>query len=229
MKTSGADVDLAPILRRLCTPAAESAELTWQGREDIDDERATAVVPAGRASTTRPLAAWGVYLWYWRARQGRVKVDQIGKTSSHAPTSAAPPFAQLRVGRLIEVRPPQGLVSLVEVEAFVADVLAAMRQAGGRALLCSDYRGASPLLPEVTGPWAHAMRKSNEYLLRSAVLVDPANTMFNLQIERVVRCADDRGLRRIFTDRGRLGEWMSEAATDAERRAIDAFLSRLTP
>ena len=117
----------------------------------------------------------------------------------------------------------------MDVDVFVADVLAAMRRAGGQALLCCDYRRGPPLLPGVTGTWAHAMRKSNEYLLRSAVLIDPDNTMFNLQLERVVRCADDRGLRRICTDRAQLDEWMSEAATDAERQAIDAFLSRVTP
>lgn len=201
---------------------------SWQGRESIDDGGVPSPFRRGRASTTRPLAAWGLSVVLEGPRR-RVKVDQIGKTSSHAPAPTAPPFAQLRVGRLIEVRPPPGLVSLVDVEVFVADVLAAMRRAGGQALLCSDYRRGAPLLPEVTGPWSHAMRQSNEYLIRSAVLVDPANTMFNLQIERVVRCSDDRGLRRIFTDRARLGEWMSEAATDAERQAIDAFLSRLTP
>jgi hypothetical protein len=50
--------------------------------------------------------------------------------------------------------------------------------------------------------------------------------MFNLQIERVVRCAGHSGHRRIFTDLLELREWMRDAATEAERQAIDAFLSR---
>jgi hypothetical protein len=153
-------------------------------------------------------------------------VDQFGGTSRHAPARTAPRFARVRVGRLIEVRAPRGPMSIADVNAFTADVLAALRQAGGRALLCADYRRGSPLMPEAAGPWSHAMRKANEYLIRSGVLIDPGNTMFNLQIERVVRCAGDAGQRRLFTDVAELCEWMSEVATDAERQGIDAFLSR---
>ena len=81
-------------------------------------------------------------------------------------------------------------------------------------------------MPEAAGPWSHAMREANKYLIRSAVLVDPGNTMFNLQMERVVRCADYAGRRRIFTNVAELRDWMSDAAADAELQAIDALLSR---
>jgi hypothetical protein len=153
-------------------------------------------------------------------------VDQSGETSSHAPARPARRFAQVRVGRLIEVQSPRGLTSLADVNAFTADVLAATRQTGGRALLCADYRRGSPLMPEAADPWSHAMREANEYLIRSAVLVDPDNTMFNLQMGRVVRCAGHAGRRRIFTNVAELRDWMSDAATDAELHAVDALLSR---
>jgi hypothetical protein len=117
-------------------------------------------------------------------------------------------------------------MSMGDVNAFTADVLAAVRHAGGRALLCADYRQGSPLMPDAAGPWSHAMREANDYLIRSGVLLDPGNTMFNLQIERVVRCAGDSGHRRLFTDIAELRDWISEVSTDAERQGIDAFLSR---
>ena len=81
-------------------------------------------------------------------------------------------------------------------------------------------------MPEATGSWSHAMREGNEALIRSAVLVDPGNTMFNLQLDRVVRCAGHAGHRRIFADAGELRDWLGDVATEAERQAIDAFLAR---
>ncbi len=118
------------------------------------------------------------------------------------------------------------MTSVADIGAFTAQVLAATRQTGGRALLCADYRRASPLMPEAAGPWSHAMREANKYIIRSAVLVDPRNTMFNLQIARVVRCAGHAGRRRIFEDVAELRGWLGDAATEAERQSIDAFLSR---
>jgi len=157
-------------------------------------------------------------------------VDHFGGTISHAPARSARRFVQVRVGRLVEVRATRGLTSVAEVTVFAADVVAATRavtwQSGGAALLCADYRRASPLMPEAAGPWSQAMRAANEYILCSAILVDPGNTMFNLQMERVVHCAGHPGRRRIFADVGELREWLGEAATEAEREAIDAFLSR---
>jgi hypothetical protein len=153
-------------------------------------------------------------------------VSHAGATREDPSADAVRRFARIRTGHLVEVRAPRGLTSPMRVTAFTADVVTAVREAGGRALLCADYRRASPLLPEAAGPWAHAMRETNAQILRSAVLVDPDNTMFNLQIERVVRCAGHSGHRRIFTDLLELREWMRDAATEAERQAIDAFLSR---
>jgi hypothetical protein len=165
------------------------------------------------------------YLVERELRQG-ASVNQVGETSSHAPTRTAPRFAQVRVGRLIEVRAPSGLSSVGDVKAFTAGVLAAMRQTGGSVLVCADYRRGSPLMPDAAGPWSHAMREANAHLIRSAVLIDPANTMFNLQIGRVVRCAGPYGHRRIFTDVAEMRDWLDDAATEAERLAIGAFLSR---
>jgi len=157
---------------------------------------------------------------------GGRSVGQFAGLGAITSARAVRGFAQVRVGRLIEVRAPHGLTSLNDIRAFVGEVVQAARQTGGPALLCADYRQASPLMPQAAGPWAHAMRESNELLIRSAVLVDPANAMFNLQIERVVRCASDSGRRRIFAKVPELRAWMSGVATDSELAAIDAFLSR---
>lgn len=140
-------------------------------------------------------------------------------------TGASRRFTQVRVGHLIAVRAPPGLTSLVDVRAFTTDVLTAVRETDGPALLCADYRRASPVVPEAASPWADTMRNANAHLIRSAVLVEPSNAIFNLQIERVVRCAGGDARRRIFADLAELCDWMRDASTEAERRAIKAFLA----
>jgi hypothetical protein len=130
-------------------------------------------------------------------------------------------YARVRVGRLIGVRADR----LGDIDALTSEVTAAILRAGPDAVLCADYRRGSHLLQRGAGTLSHAMRVTNEYLLRSALLVDPRNTMFNLQVERVVRCAGHAGRRRIFTDAAELREWLVAPLTGPERDALDAFLS----
>jgi len=68
------------------------------------------------------------------------------------------------------------------------------------------------------------MRKANGSIARSAILVDPSNTMFNLQIERVVHCAGNP-TRRLFADLEGLHNWLDGDLTEPEREALQAFLS----
>jgi hypothetical protein len=164
-------------------------------------------------------------IWLKEGQGGVVNVVPAGGESSVVFASAEAPSARIRTGRLIEVRARRALTTLAAIKAFTADVVAAARQTAGQGLICADYRRASPLMPEMASPLAHSMRETNEHLLRSAVVVDPANTIFNLQIERVVHCAGPFEARRIFTDVAELRGWMSETATEAELQAIDAFLA----
>jgi hypothetical protein len=68
------------------------------------------------------------------------------------------------------------------------------------------------------------MRKANGWIARSAILVDPSNMMFNLQVERVVRCAGNP-TRRVFADLEELQNWLDGDLTWPERQALRKFLS----
>jgi hypothetical protein len=128
----------------------------------------------------------------------------------------------VRVGRLIEVRLGR-LASLADMESLNAAVVAAMRSTGPGVVFCADHRSACPLPSDVADPWARAMRGVNRNLSRGAILLNPANTTFNLQVQRVVQCAGSDA-RRVFTDRLELQEWLDGRLSDAERVALRLFL-----
>lgn len=72
--------------------------------------------------------------------------------------------------------------------------------------------------------WSRAMRRNNGSIGRSALLLDPANAMYNLQVERVVQCAGSPA-RRLFADIEELRDWVSDALAEPEREALRGLFS----
>ncbi len=139
--------------------------------------------------------------------------------------SATPTFARARVGRLVEVRVGR-LTTAADVACLNAAVFESIQGAGHGAVICADHRRAFPLTAEVASALASSMRRCNPLIARSAMLLDPSNVMYNLQLERVVRCAG-RDDRRLFDDAETMHAWLAEAlATDDEREALRAMLAR---
>src|SRR5271154_4814466 len=131
-------------------------------------------------------------------------------------------FETLRAGRVVQIR-VRRLTDLTDVERLDDAVGTALRNAGPGASICADYRSTPPVSPAVAKAWAKVMRGTNGALTRSALLIDPHNTLFNLQIDRIVRCTANPA-RRIFLDVARLGDWMAGVLEESERAAIGAFL-----
>jgi hypothetical protein len=131
-------------------------------------------------------------------------------------------FAIARSGRVIQIR-VRRLTGLEDVERLDDAVVSALRDAGPGASICSDYRTTSPLPPQVVKAWSRIMRGTNGALSRSALLIDPRNTLFNLQMDRIVRCAANPD-RRIFPDVAKLGDWLAGVLAESERAAVGAFL-----
>lgn len=132
-------------------------------------------------------------------------------------------FARVRAARIVEVH-VRRLATLDDVESLHAQVSAAVRRAGPSAVICADHRFASPLSGEVADVWSRKMRGNNGGVVRSALLLDPANTMYNLQVERVVHCAGSSA-RRLFAQVEELRDWVSDALTEPEREALRALFS----
>jgi hypothetical protein len=152
---------------------------------------------------------------------GRI-LEYLGETATGTWPATPGGFARVREGRLVEVRVGR-LARLADVESLNAAVREAMRSAGPEVLVCADHRFAFPLPCDLADPWSRAMRGVNRSVIRSAFLLNPANTTFNLQIQRVIQCAgSDR--RRVFTDQQELVEWLGALLTEPERAALRAFL-----
>jgi hypothetical protein len=151
-------------------------------------------------------------------------VAQPGETGGGIWATDADAFARVRTGRLVEVRITR-LRSLADIESLHAAVYAAVLSAGPAAVVCADHRLASPLLSrELADAWSRGMRKANRSVGRSAILLHPANTTFNLQLERIVECAGHAG-RRVFTEREGLFRWLDGGLTEAEQERLRVFLS----
>jgi hypothetical protein len=148
-------------------------------------------------------------------------VEPTGATSTG--TAGGGSFAAIRTGRVIQLR-VRRLAEVADVDRLTAAVASAIDEAGPGASICADFRGASPLPPEVAKAWSRAMRKMNGSLVRSALLLDPANALFNLQLERVVKCAGNPA-RRLFPNMADLQQWIAGALEGWERDAVGAFLS----
>ena len=130
--------------------------------------------------------------------------------------------ARCRVGCLVEIRVGR-LATLADVEAQGSEVRAAIARAGSRVVICADHRRGAPLSPQLADAWSRSMRSVNPFVRRSAILVDPENTTYNLQLERVIQCAQNP-TRRLFYDRRALFAWVEDALTPAERTELRAFL-----
>jgi hypothetical protein len=93
------------------------------------------------------------------------------------------------------------------------------------SVIFADYRAAQPFSQAVADDWSRTMRSFNGSIARSAILLDPGNETFNLQFQRVVRCAGSAA-RRWFADAAELRSWLRDVLTDAELARVDDLLSR---
>lgn len=129
-------------------------------------------------------------------------------------STSAKSMARLRGKQLVELRVHR-LGDRADLASFDEQIGAAVRCADV-PLLYADYRHASPVLPSVARLWSQAMRRANGRIHRTAMLVDPANVLFNLQLQRMVQCTHNP-MRQIFTDRDDLVAWLAAGCSAQER------------
>lgn len=127
------------------------------------------------------------------------------------------------VGRVVEVR-LRRLRHVDDVRSIGALVRAAAHRAGPNAIIFSDMRRMAPVPSRLADLWSHDMRGLNGGIVRTGFLLDRENIAFNLQLERVVRCAISP-MRRLFFDASELRAWLAPAATAAELAHLDTLLA----
>ncbi len=131
-------------------------------------------------------------------------------------------FVRGRTGRIIEVRISH-LTDVVEVEKLELELAAAVGHAERGAVICADCRNGRPLSPQIAKAVSRAMNRTNQIVTRSALLLDPSNELFNLQMQRIVRCSFNPE-RRVFRNVKELQSWIGTDLAPFENEALAAFL-----
>jgi hypothetical protein len=127
-------------------------------------------------------------------------------------------FARVREGRIVEIR-VRSLIDLDDLAFFCANAGSTIRSAGPRAIVCADHRCATPLSHEVADEWSRRIRRGDPANTKtSAILLDPANTIYNLQVERVMQCAGKEV--QLFPVLDELTEWLGARLTDPEKATV---------
>jgi hypothetical protein len=127
------------------------------------------------------------------------------------------------VGRLVECR-IRSPIDIPQVAAFaerLREVLPAAAQ-GGKVVICVDLRAANVFPPEVADGFTAVMRSDNPMVERSG-FVAGESALFGLQIERLIRDAQNPA-RRAFRDLGALVGWLGEVLAPPEKSRLRAFL-----
>ena len=130
---------------------------------------------------------------------------------------------QHHVGRLLEsrFRSPMVVEELVEFERQRAALRSRFAK---ERIVVMDFRHASVLPPEVADSLVSLLAPANPGLLRNGILVPDSSALVMLQLQRIVREAEnDR--RRVFRERAPLEAWLGEVLDAAERERLQQFLN----
>ncbi|NUQ79358.1 MAG: hypothetical protein HUU21_38095 [Polyangiaceae bacterium] len=129
---------------------------------------------------------------------------------------------QRNVGRLVEAV-MQARVTREDIDAAgraIAEVAQAME---GQGVVIGDYRATKFLLEEDVAALLQVLRRYNDRIERSAILVSERSAVGVLQMERMVR-ESGHPLRRAFRDVHEAAAWLSEVLTPEERARLHLVL-----
>lgn len=98
-----------------------------------------------------------------------------------------------------------------------------LEQVGSRAIICADWRNIDVFAPEIAEGVIKMLTVTNARLACSAILLEPGNATFNLQVERVVRDAANPA-RKSFRDTGKLLDWFAGFSEPSELDSAREFL-----
>lgn len=128
-----------------------------------------------------------------------------------------------RVGRLVEavMRSPVTLEDLNNADRAMEE---ATRSLQSSTIVLADYTQTKFLLAEHAAHLIQIYRRHNEHIERSAILVSASSAVGVLQMERVLREADNPS-RRAFRDAREAAAWLGEVLNIAERGRLHAILA----
>ena len=125
-------------------------------------------------------------------------------------------------GRLCVARfvPP---FDVAQVQLLAKNIGQILGRLEGPMIFCCDARQAHVFPPEVSDALTKMMQSDNPRIERNGLIVG-SSSVFGLQIERMFRDAGNPG-RRVFRTEETLLQWLDEALTPDERKAMRSFLA----
>ena len=128
-------------------------------------------------------------------------------------------------GRLIEAK-VRTLRTVQQVDEYGRALGEAMRwvPAGTRPVLCADHRAVTIYPAAVADRLTELFEKMNARLERVAILVARTNATLSMQLERIVREANNPS-RRVFHEGSEAIEHLGEVLDVDERVRLGRFLS----
>jgi hypothetical protein len=126
------------------------------------------------------------------------------------------------VGRLLEAV-MQARVTSADIEAANLVIAKVAREMKGQCVVIGDYRATRFLLEEDAAQLVQMLRRYNDRIERSAILVSEQSAVGVLQMERMVR-ETKHPQRRAFRDPHEAAAWLGEVLTPAERDRLHAVL-----
>ena len=131
--------------------------------------------------------------------------------------------AQLCVGRLLEVRAFTP-INLEEIPALVATMKAIFERATGLVVAILDARSYGIEPPSAADQFVSVIKRDNPRIERSAFVIEPEQALLGLQLDRMIREANNPK-RRLFRDVNDAVGFLAPVLTDEERARLDAFLA----
>jgi hypothetical protein len=128
-------------------------------------------------------------------------------------------------GRLItfRVRSP---VEEGNADKAAIDLRRLIMAVSGRVVICSDLTDAHTFAPTTVERFLQVMKADNPRLERSALLLGNNSATFAMQIERLVREANNPA-RLTFRDTRAMVEWLRPSLSSPEEAALVGFLAAM--
>jgi hypothetical protein len=131
----------------------------------------------------------------------------------------------VRVGRLAEATLGSPL-TLRDVESFYTETRLGLLALPTPALVVCDLTQIDVMPPEASDRLIELVKRDSARIERGAYLLRNGQGSLPMQIARIIRQAKSPS-RRLFHAKEPLRAWLGEAATEAEKKALDVFLAAI--
>lgn len=132
---------------------------------------------------------------------------------------------EFRVGRLMEIRVARGYRAVEDVDEMIAMMIERVGKLppDQKYVIAADWRHVTVMSPETAARARAMLSKSNARALRSSILTHSDQSLTNLQVQRLVREAENEH-RRHFVSAREQHAWLSEVLTTEESARLAEFL-----